>query len=412
MTTMASRADDTVTLSAVPPEAVPSAPETRRRTSTLRTTDVLAAVGAVAASVSVTGLLFTSLTPFTGTLGFVVVAWMLFLGFYALLVSFDEDAPAIRDRISSAVTHSIAFVMLLALVVVVSFVFWRGRSALTHAQFFTDDLSKTGPLDGLDKGGIRHAIVGTLFQITIGLVLAVPVGITAALFLNQLPGRFARLVRTVSEAMTALPSIVAGLFIYATWILALGRPKSGLAAGLALSVMMLPIIVRATDVVLRLVPGTLFEAAYALGAPQWRTVLFVVLPTARSGMATAVILGTARGIGETSPVLLTAGYTTRTNTNALENPMTSLPLAAFNLVKSPSPEMIARGFGAGATLLTIVLVLFVAARIAGGRGAGQLSGRQRRKKNSASARDLDRFERRASTRPRPDISDTEWSALP
>ena len=138
-----------------------------------------------------------------------------------------------------------------------------------------------------------------------------------------MPSRFSRFVRIIVEAMTALPSIIAGLFIYATLIIILGFPKSGLAAALAISVMMLPIIIRAADVVIRLVPGNLKEASYALGASQVRTVWHVVLPTARSGLTTAVILGTARGVGETSPVLLTAGVTASLNTNPLDGPMIS-----------------------------------------------------------------------------------------
>ena len=132
--------------------------------------------------------------------------------------------------------------------------------------------------------------------------------------------------------MTALPSILAGLFIFATWILVLGFERSGLAAAIAISIMMLPIIIRSADVVLRLVPGNLREASAALGAPQWRTVWHVVLPTARSGLTTSVILGVARGIGETAPVLLTAGFTATMNLNPTANPMVSLPLAAFEFV--------------------------------------------------------------------------------
>jgi len=194
--------------------------------------------------------------------------------------------------------------------------------------------------------------------------------------------------------MTALPSIVAGLFIYATFILILGFDLSGLAAALAISVMMLPIIIRAADVVLRLVPGSLREASQALGSGQWRTVWHVVLPTARSGLATAVILGTARGIGETSPVLLTAGYTATMNVNPLKGPMVSLPLATFELVKSPQPTMIARGFGTAAVLLALVLILFVIARIIGGRGPGSLTRRQEHRRVLASYRDAERFRRR------------------
>ena len=127
-------------------------------------------------------------------------------------------------------------------------------------------------------------------------------------------------MRTVVDAMTALPSILAGLFIFATWILILGFERSGLAASIAVSIMMLPIIIRSADVVLRLVPGNLREASAALGAPQWRTVWHVVLPTARSGLATAVILGVARGVGETAPVLLTSGFTASLNVNPDQEP--------------------------------------------------------------------------------------------
>jgi phosphate transport system permease protein len=204
------------------------------------------------------------------------------------------------------------------------------------------------------------------------------------------------LVRTVVTAMTALPSILAGLFIFATWILILGFERSGLAAAIAMSIMMLPIIIRSADVVLRLVPGNLREASSALGAPQWRTVWHVVLPTARSGLTTAVILGVARGVGETAPVLLTAGYTSTMNLNPTKNPMVSLPLAAYELVKSPQPSLVARGFGAAAVLMILVLVLFTIARIVGGRPAGRLSKRQTRRAMARSADDRRRIDGRTT----------------
>ncbi len=230
--------------------------------------------------------------------------------------------------------------------------------------------------------------MGTLWEISIALSITVPLGISCAVFLNEIPGKFSRFVRTIAEAMTALPSIVAGLFIYATVVLALGVEKSGLAAGLAISVEMLPIIIRASDVVLRLVPGTLREASLAMGASQWSTVWRVVLPTARSGLTTAVILGTARGIGETSPVLLNAGFTSRFNSDPLHGPMNSLPLATFFFVKSPQKTMIARGFGTAAVLMLLVLLLFTIARLIGGRRPGDLSKRQQRARISGSKRDL------------------------
>ena len=341
-------------------------PERRRSTSGWRRSDTYALGGAAAAATTATALLFHDLTPLSGALGFVVVAFALFVVTYGLLVSMDESGPAVRDRIAAVVVHGLAFVVLLALVLIIGFTIFRGARALAHLNFFTQDMRAAGPLQPLSVGGIAHAAVGTLEQIGIALVVTVPLGVTCAVFLNEIPGRFARLVRTIVEAMTALPSIICGLFVYATLILMLGFDKSGFAAALALSLEMLPIIVRASDVVIRLVPGSLKEAAYALGANQWRTVWQVVLPTSRSGLTTAVILGTARGIGEAAPVLLTAGFTATLNTNPFSGPQVSLPLAAFEFVKSPQQAFVQRGFGTAATLLLLVLFLFVLARIVGG----------------------------------------------
>jgi phosphate transport system permease protein len=262
---------------------------------------------------------------------------------------------------------------------------------MVHLNFYTQDLRDAGPLDPLTVGGILHAAVGTLIEIGITLVIAVPLGLLGAVFLHEVTGPFSRLVRTLVEAMTALPDILAGLFVYATLILILGLDFSGFAASCALAITILPIVIRAGDVVLRLVPGNLTEASYALGASQWRTVWHILLPTARSGLATAVILGAARAIGETSPVLLTAGFTAHFNTNPFSGPMVSLPLEAYEAVQSPVQTMIERGFGAAATLLILVLLLFAVARAIGGRGAGQLTARQRRRRAAASQRDLDRF---------------------
>ncbi|MGW1411345.1 phosphate ABC transporter permease PstA [Streptomyces sp. NPDC002403] len=379
---------------AAPPEG-----ERRRSPRLLRATDVYALLGAAAAALSITWLLFARLLPFSGTVGFLAVAYGLFLALYALLVSFDENGPAVRDRLAAVVVQSLGLVMVVALGFVVVFTLWEGRKALPHLNFFTQDMAEAGPLDPLSAGGILHAILGTLEQITVALALTVPAGMVCAVFLNEVPGRFARFVRTVVEAMTALPSIVAGLFVYATVILALGFDRSGFAASLALAVMMLPIVIRAADVVIRLVPGTLREAAYALGTSRWRTVRHVVLPTARSGLTTSVILGTARGIGETSPVLLTAGFTAEINGDPLSGPQVSLPLATFEFVKSPEPTMIARGFGTAAVLMALVLVLFVLARVIGGRGPGQLTRRQEHRRVRASRRDAERFAARSRQTP-------------
>jgi phosphate transport system permease protein len=265
---------------------------------------------------------------------------------------------------------------------------------LKHTNFYSTDLGVTGPLDPLSQGGISHAIVGTLIITSISLALTVPLAIVCAVYLNESKSAAAQLVRTVVTAMTALPSILAGLFVFVVWVLVAHYQRSGLAASIAVSIMMLPIIIRSADVVLRLVPGSLREAAAALGAPRWRSAWYVVLPTARSGLLTSVILGVARGVGETAPVLLTAGYTAATNTDPLKNPMVNLPLAAFELVRSPQPTQIARGFGAAATLMVMVLVLFSVARLLGGKQAGQLSSRQARRRLVHSKRDLLRIEGR------------------
>jgi phosphate transport system permease protein len=321
----------------------------------------------------------------------VVVFWLFFVGMYALLVSLDESGQTVSDRVAGVVVHSLAFLLLLTLVFVILYVLGRGIGALRHLNFFTSDLSTTGPMQPITDGGIVHGVVGTIEQITVALLITIPLGLTCAVFLNEIPGAFARGVRTLVEAMTALPSVIAGLFIFSTYIMLFQGPKSGLAAAFALSIMMLPIIIRAADVVLRLVPGNLREASLALGAGRWRTVWSVVLPTARSGLATAIILGTARGVGETSPVLLTAGYTLATNTNLLSGPQVSLPLLAFKLFQFPQEAMRQRSFGAAATLLVLVLGLFIAARSLGGRAAGELSPRQQRRRAEQSRQDAQRF---------------------
>ncbi|MFG6444026.1 phosphate ABC transporter permease PstA [Microbacterium sp. P07] len=355
-------------------------------------------LGALAASVAFATLLFGWVTPMTGAIGWAVVAYLAFIGIYALLIILRSDRLEVADRVMTALLYSAGAILLAALVFVVVFTVVRGMPALVHPNFFVQTMQYAGPLDPLEVGGIAHAIVGTLIQISIALAIAVPLGIATAVFMNEIGGRFARFVRTISDAMTALPSIVAGLFIYAAVITLVTHERSGFAASLAITVMMLPIIIRASDVVLRLVPGNLREASYALGASRWRTVWNVVLPTSRSGLATAVILGTARGVGETSPVLLTSGVTAVMNANPFSGAMISLPLQVFDMVKSPEPTMIARGFGAAATLILLVLLLFIIARAVGGKGPGQISTRRRRALATGSLADLQRIEDRLATR--------------
>lgn len=373
-------------------------PRERRRVRQATLDERFNVIGALVASVAITSLLFGWFTPLTGEIGWVVVAFVLFIVFYIVLVAMRSDREDVKDRIATVLLVSAGLVLFGALAFITVYTLFRGSEALPHLNFFTQTMTLTGPLDPLDSGGILHAIVGTLIQIGIALVITVPLGITTAVFLNEIGGKFARFVRTISDAMTALPSIVAGLFVYAAIIQLITHQRSGFAAAMAITVMMLPIVIRASDVVLRLVPGNLREASYALGTTRWRTVWHVVLPTARSGLVTAVILGTARGIGETSPVLLTSGVTASLNTNPFSGPMISLPLQVFDFVRSPEPNMIARGFGTAAVLLLLVLTLFLVARVIGGRGPGQLSSRQQRATAAESRRDLQRMAVRSASR--------------
>jgi len=356
-------------------------------------------LGGGAAAIALATLLFGWFAPLSGALGWVVVAFAAFLGLYVLLVSMEADLQEVKDRLATVLFASAGVLLFGSLIFIVVYTLTRGAEALVNLNFFTQTMEFSGPLDPLTNGGIGHAIVGTLIQISIALAIAVPLGIGTAVFLNEVGGRFARFVRTVSDAMTALPSIVAGVFVYAALIQGLTHERSGLAAGIAITVMMLPIIIRSADVVLRLVPANLREASYGLGSSRWRPVWHVVLPTARSGLVTSVILGTARGIGETSPVLLTSGITAAMNINPLAGPMVSLPLQVFDFVRSPEPTMVARGFGAAAVLLVLVLTLFMIARALGGRAPGDLSPRQRRATLAASRRDELRFTTRSATVP-------------
>jgi phosphate transport system permease protein len=387
---------------AVPPpttvswRSAPRSPRSRRQITGFRREDVLAVGGALAAALATTGLLWFQLAPFTGIVGYCVVSWGLFVFFYVVLVAFDNNRPAVRDRVAAVIMHSLAVVVVLTLAFVIGYTIYRAAKALVHLNFYTQDLHKTSAFEPLTQGGVLHAMIGTIIEIAIAMGIAVPLGLLAAVFLNEVPGKLNKLVRTVVDAMTALPDVLAGLFIYATLILIFGLPESGLAAGCALAVTAVSIVCRAAYVVLRLVPGGLTEASYAVGSGHWRTVWHVTLPTARSGLATAVILGAARAIGETAPVLLTAGSTFYINFNPVNGPMESLPLAAYQLVSTGLPNFVIRGFGAAAVLLALVLVLFGTARLIGGRGAGQLTRRQLSRRMAASHRDLTRYTEQAA----------------
>jgi phosphate transport system permease protein len=375
--------------------APPARPAQPRPLGVLRAGDLLSVCGALAAALCTTALLWTQIGLFSGIFGYVVVTWVLFIGFYAALAAMEDSGPATRDKIAAVIVQSLGAVVVLALGFVIIYTFSGGWRALVHLNFYTKDLRTTRPADPLNQGGVLHAIIGTLIELGIAMGIGVPFGLLAAVFIREVPGPFARFVRTVVNAMTALPDVLAGLFIYATLIVIFGLDTSGLAAACALAVTVIPIICRASDVVLGLVPGGLTEASYALGASQWYTVRLVTLPTARSGLATAVILGAARAIGETAPVLLTAGATNVINFNPVHSSMMSLPLLAYEQITLPEKTAVTRGFATAALLLVLVLLLFAIARAIGGRGPGQLTAGQLRRRATRSRRDLARYMARA-----------------
>src|SRR5579859_928305 len=371
---------------AAPADAVPGPDkaiqpaETKVRIARVTPAGAATVAGAALGALGLTWVLYERVLPFSGVLGFWLAWYGVFLVLYACMARLQWDAREVGNRVAMVAFTTGGILAVTIVLGTVLFVVGRGLRAVLHLNFWTQSLAFAGPLQPLSVGGALHAIVGTLEQIALGTLFSVPLGVLAAAFLAEVGGPLARPIRTIVEAMTALPDVIAGLFIYALFILTFGMQKSGLAAALALAVTMMPIVARASEVVIRLVPGTLREASYALGSSQWRTVLNVVLPTARAGLATAVVLAMARGIGETAPVLVVSGVTKEMNFNPLHGPQMSLPLFIWEYahIEAVNQTIVTRAFGAGVALVLIVLLLFALARRLGGSAPGQLSRRQRR----------------------------------
>lgn len=214
------------------------------------------------------------------------------------------------------------------------------------------------------SGGAYHAIMGTLEQVGLTTLMAVPIGILTAVYLVETAGRSgARIVQTIVDLMIGIPSIVAGLFVLALWILLLGMPFSGFAGSLALLILMLPTVIRSSEEMLRLVPHTLREASWALGVARWRTICSVVLPTALPGIITGLLLGIARVMGETAPVLLTVFGNNSINPDPFTGPQASLPLLVFHESGQPYQTAADRAWAGALTLIVLVLFLNVAGRL-------------------------------------------------
>jgi phosphate transport system permease protein len=325
--------------------------------------DYASLVGALVGSLALVWVLFEKVLAWTGTIGFIACWFLAFLLLYGGVSALGHPTNAVVDRIASAVMFSGALLVGAALFWTIYYTVTNGWDALVHSNFYTHDMAGVGPQAPLTQGGIGHALVGSVIEVGIASIVSLPLGIGTAVYLTEVGGRLSNTVRTVVEAMTALPDILAGLFVYTTLIVALGGERNGFAAAMALTIMMIPIIARSAEVQLRVVPGGLREAGLALGSSHWQTVRAVVLPTAKSGLATALILGIARAVGETAPVLITSNASTFYNFNPFSGPMNSLPLFIFSAVRSGEPLFIERGFGAATVLLAAVILLFVFIRI-------------------------------------------------
>lgn len=318
------------------------------------------------AAVAVTLLLFV-LTPLQGNADFLVVAVLLFVIAQTATSFAVEGRRQAKDRLFTTFVY-LAFVLA---IIPLGLIVWRvvdqgvgslKGGFLTHSMF---RINQSGP-----GGGIYHAILGTLEQGLLATVIAAPLGILAAIYLVEYGARrpFARAVSFFVDVMVGVPSIVAGLFVYTLWILVLGFQKSGFAGSLALFILMLPLVIRSTEEMLRLVPLELREASYALGIPKWRTILRVVLPTAFGGVVTGVMLGVARIMGETAPLLLLVGINQQINRSPFSQAQESLPTfineqfqIAVGDTTSPAYH---RAWGAALVLIIIIMLLNAIARIA------------------------------------------------
>ncbi len=268
------------------------------------------------------------------------------------------------DRLMTATVTSAFLIVSLPLVSLVWTVIDRGRHRL-DAEFFTT--SMRGVVG--EGGGAYHAIVGTLIVTGLAALMSVPFGVFTAIYLAEYGHgtRTAKAIQSMVDVMTGIPSIVAGLFAYALFEMLFGPgTRSGIAGAIALTLLMTPVVVRSSEEMLRLVPNELREAAYALGVPKWKTIVKVVLPTAIAGLITGVVLAIARVIGETAPLLVTAGLAQGVNWNPFDGRMTTLPVYTYYQYQQPGipPEAgQERAWAAALTLILIVMVLFSAARI-------------------------------------------------
>jgi phosphate transport system permease protein len=309
------------------------------------------------------------LTGLSGKLGFAAAYF-----FFASLLIFVQqlrlrDLAAAKDSLLSSFAFLAMTLTLIPIVSIVSTVFLKGYKGI-HFGMFTNDMTMASVNDPVTSGGLIHALIGTLIMVGGALIVSFPIGLLTALYLTEIRGNLARPIKFLVQAMSGVPSIVAGLFILSILVIPVTQELTGLMGSLALSILMIPTIARTAEEMLLLIPNELREAGVALGATQWRTVSGVVVPAAKSGLVTAVILGIARIIGETAPILLVSGGADALNFNPTSGPMGSLPFYIWKaFLTGGTEEAYARAWGGMLILLILIMVLFGLARYLSGRKA-------------------------------------------
>ncbi|MFB7863681.1 MULTISPECIES: phosphate ABC transporter permease PstA [unclassified Streptomyces] len=278
---------------------------------------------------------------------------------YAITTKVEGSRQA-KDRVATSLIW-VSFV--LAVVPLLSLAWVTISKGLEVLDPYFLGHSMNGVLDAEAGGGVYHALLGTIEQVGIATLIAAPIGLLTAVYLVEYGnGKLAKAVTFFVDVMTGIPSIVAGLFILATWNLMLGFGPSGFAGAMALAILMVPVVVRSTEEMLKLVPNELREASLALGVPKWRTILKVVLPTAIGGITTGVMLAVARITGETAPVLLLVFGTKLINPNPFEGAQSSLPLYVYEQYAVGTDAAVARAWAAALVLIAFVMILNLVAR--------------------------------------------------
>ena len=307
----------------------------------------------------VTGLIRIA-THMSSYVALLLIAVALYLVAQTMVSLSVEGWRHAKNRLMTSLMLAAMVLAVLPLVGVLGYTVAKGLARF-DSVFFTHSMRAVAESD--PNGGAYHAIIGTLEQVGIAALISVPFGIMVAVYLVEYSsGRLGRIVSFFVDVMTGLPSIVAGLFILALWVLALHQGNSGFAGSLALVILMLPTVVRSCEEMLKLVPDSLREASYALGVAKWITVVRIVLPTALPGIITGVMLAVARVMGETAPVLLTVFGNSAINTNPFSGPQASLPLFVFNEVGQSFDNAVNRAWTGALVLILIVLLLNLIAR--------------------------------------------------